>query len=391
MRSIWIEVFKTGTHTSGNGITKTYTEDDLKEIAQKYNDQDAHEAPFVLGHPAADDPAHGWVKVLRVAGAKLLAFVDQINDGVVDAVKRGEYKKISIALYPDGLLRHVGLLGAAPPAVKGLAPVQFAEGEFDEFAWATDEYRMPTVGRLFSSIRDFFIEKFGLEATDKIIDKDDVARLQGAAVETFIPEEPLSPNYAEQKEEQDMEDLKKKVEALEKIIVLQGQQFTEAMTVITGIKAEGDAIKTAAIAQEAANAAQAKVAALASAKTGFAAFCDGLVSAGKILPAEKDDLVEEYADLLGIEDGMTFAEGVISPSVKMKARLEKRAAAFKPAAPFATRNKVAPIKREEVPVEFAEIKKPIDPMGMQMDKEIREYMEMNSVTYEEAAAKYAAA
>jgi len=44
------EIFKTGTHTSDKGITKTYTEEDLNFIASNYNPQE-HEAPIVVGHP----------------------------------------------------------------------------------------------------------------------------------------------------------------------------------------------------------------------------------------------------------------------------------------------------------------------------------------------------
>jgi len=44
-----------------------------------------------------------------------------------DWVKRGLYKKISVALYPDLGLRHIGFLGATPPAVKGLKQATFSE------------------------------------------------------------------------------------------------------------------------------------------------------------------------------------------------------------------------------------------------------------------------
>jgi len=391
MKSAWIEVFKAGTHTSANGVTKTYTEADLVAIAKRYNEQDAHEAPFVLGHPDTDDPAYGWIKTLKVAGEKLMAFVDQISDGIVDAVRRGEYKRISIALYPDNLLRHVGLLGATPPAVKGLTPVQFSDSEFDEFAWATDEYRMPIVGRLMAGIRDFFIDKFGLEVADKVIDKDAIARLQGDAMGTWIPDEAPA-NYADQKEEQDMEALKLKVETLERVVSEQGQRFTEALAELAEIRADRAKIIQDAATQAEADAAKAKTLAFEAAKAGFVTFCEGLVAAGKVLAAEKDDLVDEYADLLRFEEGMTFSENVVIPSAKMKARLEKRQVAHKPATPFATFGRVKDAEKlDEVPVQFADMKKTIDPMGVQIDKEIREFADKHKLTYEEAAAKYCAA
>jgi hypothetical protein len=42
-------------------------------------------------------------------------------------VKRGLFKKRSISLYPDLTLRHIGFLGAMPPAIKGLADIKFRE------------------------------------------------------------------------------------------------------------------------------------------------------------------------------------------------------------------------------------------------------------------------
>jgi hypothetical protein len=42
-------------------------------------------------------------------------------------VNQGLFKKRSISVYPDGTLRHVGFLGAQPPALKGLADFAFKD------------------------------------------------------------------------------------------------------------------------------------------------------------------------------------------------------------------------------------------------------------------------
>lgn len=404
MAGAWLEVFKSGTHTSGNGVTKTYTDEDIKNIAQTYNDQKDHEAPLVLGHPNTDDPAYGWTKQLKEAGGKLLAYVDQVSDSIVAAVNRGEYKKVSIALYPDGLLRHVGLLGAVPPAVKGLASVQFAEGlEFEEYVWATDEYRMPRVGRILSGLRDFFIEKFGLDATDKILNKDDIASLQESATSKMltlddqgriVPPENInvSPpgaitNYGEEitqeQEEEYMENLRKEVTDLKDAMAAQSSQFSEQIAKLTELV-------TCQI-QDTAN--KTKLTAFETSKNAFSAFAENLSKEGKILPAEKDGIIEEYADLLQAEEVMTFAEGIVKPSEKMKARLEARPVIFARGTTFADPHRGAPPKldAQDVPVQFAEMADRIDSSSLEIDRVIREYAETNKVTYEEAAAQYAAA
>ena len=122
----WFEIFKTGTHTDAAGNTSDWTEEDLDKIVRLY-DPSNHEAPIVVGHPELDSPAYGWIEALKREGDRLLAKPKQLVDQFKDWVKDGLYKKVSMALYPDFSLRHVGFLGATPPAVKGLANVRFEE------------------------------------------------------------------------------------------------------------------------------------------------------------------------------------------------------------------------------------------------------------------------
>lgn len=410
MAGSWLEIFKSGTHTSGNGVTKTYTDADLDHIAKTYNEQKDHEAPLVIGHPSTDAPAHGWAKELKVAGSKLLAYVDQIADGVVDSVKRGEYKKISIAIYPDGLLRHIGLLGAMPPAVKGLAPVQFAEGmEFDEYVWATDEYRVPVVGRILSGIRDLFIEKFGLDITEKIISKFDIESLREPAATKMLtikesntaneditvpPAGAITNNYAEQQklqeEEEIMEILRKQVTDLESKLVTQAAEFSEKITSMqTAFQTSIENLTGLMTGKIKKDEDTARENAFSAAKAAFASFCEDLTKAGKILPAEKEGIIEEYAEFLQSEQTMTFAEGTTKPSEKMKARLEARPVLFAPGKTVFADGKKAAKKVEDAPVEFGELD--VNPASIEIDKEIRTYAESHKCSYEEAAAAYASA
>ncbi len=125
------EIFRTGTHTSNNGVTKSYSVSDLNSIADSYNPQNL-EAPIVLGHPKSNSPAFGWIETLRVVGDRLIAKAKDVVPAFLDAVKKGLFKKRSISLDKDGKLRHVGFLGAALPAVQGLADIQFSEDDIDE-------------------------------------------------------------------------------------------------------------------------------------------------------------------------------------------------------------------------------------------------------------------
>ncbi|CAN2042519.1 Peptidase [Candidatus Magnetomoraceae bacterium gMMP-15] len=125
---MWIEIFKTGTHTSSNGHSKTWTINDLDKMVKQY-DPLKREAPLVLGHPENNAPAYGWVEALKRQGNILLAKFKDIVPEFKNIVNEGLYKKRSISLYPDKSLRHVGFLGAAQPAVPGLKDFKFENGE----------------------------------------------------------------------------------------------------------------------------------------------------------------------------------------------------------------------------------------------------------------------
>lgn len=122
-----VEVFRAGSHVDSTGRPHTFSEADLDKIAT-YNPA-THEAPVVIGHPEQNAPAYGWVSRVYREGPVLKADFKDVAPEFADLVKAGRFKKRSISLYPDGSLRHVGFLGAVPPAIKGLRDVAFAEGE----------------------------------------------------------------------------------------------------------------------------------------------------------------------------------------------------------------------------------------------------------------------
>ena len=132
-----IHVFKAGDQTSAQGVARTFSPKDLEQVVKSY-DPSVHEAPLVLGHQGDNDsmPSYGWIKGFERQGDNLYADV-AFTDVAKDLVKDGHYRKVSISFYsPDSQInphpgqwtaRHLALLGASPPAVKGLEPFNFAE------------------------------------------------------------------------------------------------------------------------------------------------------------------------------------------------------------------------------------------------------------------------
>ena len=56
----WIEIARPGRFQDSGGAWHEFTAGRLGDMAAKY-DSAGREAPLVLGHPATDGPAHGWV------------------------------------------------------------------------------------------------------------------------------------------------------------------------------------------------------------------------------------------------------------------------------------------------------------------------------------------
>ncbi|MDK2955407.1 MAG: hypothetical protein PWQ57_903 [Desulfovibrionales bacterium] len=126
-----MEVFRVGRWTDSSGHTRDWSIEDLRKMAGSY-DPAAREAPLVVGHPKTNGPAYGWIVNPRVAGDRLVVDVKDAPEAIIQAIREGRYRKRSISVAPDGALRHVGLLGAAPPAVPGLKEIDLAAAEGDE-------------------------------------------------------------------------------------------------------------------------------------------------------------------------------------------------------------------------------------------------------------------
>ena len=124
----WCEIFRTGTHTANNGQTISVTEQDLDEIIKNFSEKNP-DVPLVIGHPKINAPAYGWVDKLKREGNKLFASFKEVSNEFSQWVNKGLYKNRSISLAEGNVLKHIGWLGAEPPAIKGLENYQFSEDE----------------------------------------------------------------------------------------------------------------------------------------------------------------------------------------------------------------------------------------------------------------------
>lgn len=244
-----LHIFRAGIHQPMQGGALEFREADLAATAAAY-DPALGEAPLVVGHPKTDAPAYGWVRALRAEGGDLVAEPHQVEPAFAEMVQAGRFKKISASFYTPNhpcnpkpgafYLKHVGFLGAAAPAVKGLRDVAFAADEADvvtlEFAadGAVSGWRMSwllsDIGGLFRGLRDWIVAKEGVEQADRLLPNTTIqrmaeegARMQGeadAARAAAIP----PPAFAEDKQQETVTVPTEKTDDADRIAALEARE-----------------------------------------------------------------------------------------------------------------------------------------------------------------------
>lgn len=198
-----LHIFKPGQHTAMSGDSFNFSESDLAATVLAYSPA-LHEAPLVIGHPKHDAPAAGWVKSLQVTRDGLIAEPQQIDPAFAELIGKGAYKKISASFYhPDSpsnpvpgvyYLRHVGFLGAQPPSVKGLRPIELADA--DEGVIEFGDFGHEIGSGLWRRLREFLIGQFGAETADKVAPSWEIDSLAELA---HRAEQSVGPSYSEPK------------------------------------------------------------------------------------------------------------------------------------------------------------------------------------------------
>jgi hypothetical protein len=286
-----IELFKPGRHITMSGEVITFSDSDLRATAEAY-DPAVYEAPLVIGHPKLDDPAYGWAKSLAFADSVLRAEPAQVEPAFEKLVNAGRFKRISPSFFKPHAasnpkpgvyyLRHIGFLGAKAPSVAGLKPVQFsddAEGVI-EFADGAD---FNVLMRLFRSLRELVISKFGAEEADRAVPE--------WMIESVRAQKSLS--YAEPS-----------TTAIDKEHTMTSEEIAAEKAKLK--KQEEDLAKRNA--DFAAREEKIKTSEAQARRNGVVSFVEGLVKEGRLLPRDQAPLVEFMAGL-DEETVIEFADG----------------------------------------------------------------------------------
>lgn len=295
----------------------SFGDDQLREIAEGYNAA-TYKAPIVIGHPTHDGPAHGWVEGVSFADGYLSVQPGEVSPTLRDGVAAKAFQNVSPSFYaPDApnnptpgkwSLRHVGILGAMPPAVKGLGTVSFADDEQGvvEFGDGVSGWTMMNIGRLLRGMKNWLIGREGAEEAEKVLPEYELETItRDAGAETalnrpaFGDDDPAPPEPAPTPEpEPPPADPAPPVEPA---------PDAAAAAALAAREAELRQREADLVRRQAELDAAARQAAQAEQRAGHVAFCDGLVKQGRLLPREVPMVVQV---MLTLEDGsVSFADG----------------------------------------------------------------------------------
>lgn len=319
------KIFRPGTHTASCGTAVTFTKEQLAAACAGYEPSN-YASPLVIGHPKTEDRAWGQIEKLTMDDAgDVWAHPSHVEPKFDDLVQSKAFPNRSASWYmpdhpnnptPGALyLKHVGFLGAAAPALKGLGQIEFKDPvlqaisfdedpnpdqvvEFADAASASDDAWslasfMSNTARMLRGLRDNYLADKGVEEADKLVPAYQIEDLerQAAAAQlkaSNLDKGGLSPAYNEPTD-----------------------RGNTAMTPeqIAALQAENDANKAKLASfteRETALAAAEIMATVAS----IDASLDPLVKAGKILPAQRKTLANFMASLDDKAQVVEFGEAV---------------------------------------------------------------------------------
>ncbi|HEX2982973.1 MAG TPA: hypothetical protein VHO28_05455, partial [Ignavibacteriales bacterium] len=275
------------------------------------------------------------------------------------------YKTISVALRPDWSIKHIGFLGAQPPAVTGLPVVEFSSSPDDIVIELSEgelsAKQLGLLSSLFSGIKNYFIEKEGEEKAEELIPASSLEEMTKPAEEPEQKDETLPDEEADEekpeeeipaaKEEGETDPAKKK-KGTEKNL---SEHFIALQLELKTAKEEADRLKKEARRKE------------------HLAFCESAEAAVKIKPSGRNAILG-LMEILYSAPVLEFSEGDETISVNPLDAFKEIIKNQKPVvelSEIAARDKAITVKKEGSPAEISkralEIKTEAEKLGESMN------------------------
>lgn len=318
-----IQCFKPGRHKAMNGQVIEFAESDLAATAGAY-DPALWRAPIVIGHPKIEDSAYGWVDALQHTGGALEAVPGNVNPAFAALVDDKAYANVSLCFWSPtapgnpvpGVYypRHLGFLGAVPPAVMGMRQPAFSADQLARFGAAEEglvefaAWDDVDNASLWRGLRDWVLAKFGQADADTalppylVASVERAAQAEMAAAQANATDTPAAPAFA----------------AAANPDPVETPAVTEAEKL--ALQAENNTLKQQI--KDAAAASRRSV--LATAHADAVAFADSLVQDARLPDGKRDavvatlDALAEHAESTGavLQFGQGDAAKPLLPEVK---------------------------------------------------------------------------
>lgn len=297
-----LEIFKSGEHTDSAGRKWTFTDEQMQASVDAY-DPTLFAAPLVIGHPAVDDPAWGWVNAIALDDHVVKATPEKVVAEFAEMVNDGRFPKMSASWFPPEnpanpvpgvwYLRHVGFLGAAAPAVPGLKAASFSGDDKDivtvDFS-ISDAQTLWPISRMARGLRDWLLEHFGAETADKALPDYVVEQIESQRHAAEEEQRESSPGFSAPQHEEVLPVPTEEQKSAQAKLNNQSADFAERETTL--------AAREKKISDSEAASKNAEI----------ASFAESLVTENKLLPAEKEGLVS-FMKTVEASTTVSFAVG----------------------------------------------------------------------------------
>lgn len=292
-----LHIFRPGRHKPMVGEPIEFAAADLDASAAAY-DPALWRAPLVVGHPRINAPAYGWVDKLSSLPIGLEAEPADVEPAFAQMVNAKHFPNISASFWAPNApgnpvpgvyyLRHVGFLGAVPPAIKGLRTPEFAEDESGLVEFSS-EWGDVDNASLWRRVREWLIGKFGQDEADQVVPSYLVGSLEQSAHQEVAEAQAEAATETPPPAFADTTHQERRVTPEEK----------------ARLEAENAELRKRLAASDAA----AREKATAARHATHVSFAEGLIGAGKLPPAHKDVIIAVMDFATAQDQVVEFGEG----------------------------------------------------------------------------------
>lgn len=302
----WVAIFKAGKQTDSKGRTASYSQSDLDEMVANASVESP--VPHVITHKELYSPfSYAQSPELKREGDVLYSRQEKIEPQFEKLVQDGNLFERSVRLRKtaDGWrVGHVAWLGAEPPAVADLPPVEYESSADEVFDFEMDWETPNVLARMLRRMREFLIEKFSVEEADKVIPDWEVDSMSSHAA--VLRDDAVNKTSSYSKHDPEGDTTMKEFD-----------QADVDAAVETALKKQSDKLGSDFSAEKTTLEAQLGTERRTNKQRDFQAVVDKQIDAGTLTPAQSEGAVD-FMLSLDAEQEFEFSSGDGDKTSKLK-------------------------------------------------------------------------